>query len=646
MIYQIMGDYGIITWRGRIRMLNIFFNNLIYKKYRGLILCIGDLCVVILSFLLSYWARMDFNITRIGEVNLGTALIGFAIVLTVYTICFLAFKIYKSLWKYIGLVETLRIGMAVVCASAILIALVLLCSINSFYISVIFTAGLLAVLMMFNMRLLYRLLRRYSMKSGLPKENVVIIGAGDGGYILLKEILQNEKMHVNVVGFVDDQRVNKMISGYNVLGSTYDLPELVAKYHVTSAYIAIPSASKGDLRRINDLCQSLKLKTKIMREADSLLEDELGKRRYPVEDISIEDLLGRGEIHLEQHEVSSYLRDRVVCVTGAGGSIGSELCRQIMRFKPKQLVMIDINENNLYMLEQEFYRSQRHGKVDSGIKMVSLIVSIRDEAALHQVFEQYHPEVVFHAAAHKHVPLMETRPQEAIKNNVFGTHHVIRACIAHRVSRFIMISTDKAVNPTNVMGATKRMTEMLLQAYGDNGVTKMAAVRFGNVLGSNGSVIPIFKEQIAEGGPITITDKRIIRYFMTIPEAAQLVLQAGFYADKGEIFVLDMGEPVKILDLAEKMIRLSGYKPYEDIDIVEIGLRPGEKMYEELHLYGETATKTKNNLISKINVMQITKTQVEEKLSLLSQALSEEHDKQDYRELMLELIQAGEVVQA
>ncbi len=474
----------------------------------------------------------------------------------------------------------------------------------------------------------------------------MIIGAGDGGYILLKEILQNEKMHVNVVGFVDDQRVNKMISGYNVLGSTYDLPELVAKYHVTSAYIAIPSASKGDLRRINDLCQSLKLKTKIMREADSLLEDELGKRRYPVEDISIEDLLGRGEIHLEQHEVSSYLRDRVVCVTGAGGSIGSELCRQIMRFKPKQLVMIDINENNLYMLEQEFYRSQRHGKVDSGIKMVSLIVSIRDEAALHQVFEQYHPEVVFHAAAHKHVPLMETRPQEAIKNNVFGTHHVIRACIAHRVSRFIMISTDKAVNPTNVMGATKRMTEMLLQAYGDNGVTKMAAVRFGNVLGSNGSVIPIFKEQIAEGGPITITDKRIIRYFMTIPEAAQLVLQAGFYADKGEIFVLDMGEPVKILDLAEKMIRLSGYKPYEDIDIVEIGLRPGEKMYEELHLYGETATKTKNNLISKINVMQITKTQVEEKLSLLSQALSEEHDKQDYRELMLELIQAGEVVQA
>lgn len=627
-------------------MLNIIFNNLIYKKYRGLILCIGDLCVVILSFLLSYWARMDFNITRIGEVNLGTALIGFGIVLTVYTICFLAFKIYKSLWKYIGLVETLRIGMAVVCASAILIALVLLCSINSFYISIIFTAGLLAVLMMFNMRLLYRLLRRYSMKSGLPKENVVIIGAGDGGYILLKEILQNEKMHVNVVGFVDDQRVNKMISGYNVLGSTYDLPELVAKYHVTSAYIAIPSAGKGDLRRINDLCQSLKLKTKIMREADSLLEDELGKRRYPVEDISIEDLLGRGEIHLEQHEVSSYLCDRVVCVTGAGGSIGSELCRQIMRFRPKQLVMIDINENNLYMLEQEFYRSQRHGKVDSGIKMVSLIVSIRDEAALHQVFEQYHPEVVFHAAAHKHVPLMETRPQEAIKNNVFGTHHVIRACIANRVSRFIMISTDKAVNPTNVMGATKRMTEMLLQAYGDNGVTKMVAVRFGNVLGSNGSVIPIFKEQIAEGGPITITDKRIIRYFMTIPEAAQLVLQAGFYADKGEIFVLDMGEPVKILDLAEKMIRLSGYKPYEDIDIVEIGLRPGEKMYEELHLYGETATKTKNNLISKINVMQITKAQVEEKLSLLSQALSEEHDKQDYRELMLELIQTGEVVQA
>ncbi len=528
-------------------MLDKIFNNALYRRYRELILCMGDLCIVIVSFFLAYWARIDFNIRKIGEVNFTQVMLGLLVVLIVYTISFLMFRIYKSLWKYIGLVETLRIGMSVICASTALIILVLVFSVNRFYISVIFTAGLLTVLMMFNLRLLYRLLRRYTVKSSNPKDNVVIIGAGDGGYILLKEILQNEKMHVNVVGFVDDQRVNKIVSGYNVLGSTYDLPEIVNKYHVNTAYIAIPSAGKADLRRINDLCQSLKLKTKIMKEADTLLEDDQPMKKYPIEDISIEDLLGRGEIHLEQHEVHSYLNDKVVAVTGAGGSIGSELCRQIVKYKPKLLVMIDINENALYMLEQEFMRSKDHGRIDRDMESVSLIVSIREQEALNRVFQQYQPEVVFHAAAHKHVPLMETRPQEAIKNNVFGTHHVIQACIANRVSRFIMISTDKAVNPTNVMGASKRMTEMILQAYGNNGVTKMAAVRFGNVLGSNGSVIPIFKEQIAEGGPVTVTDKRIIRYFMTIPEAAQLVLQAGFYADKGEIFVLDMGEPVKIL---------------------------------------------------------------------------------------------------
>lgn len=517
---------------------------------------------------------------------------------------------------------------------------VLFSSLNGFYISVIFIAGLLTILLMFNVRLVYRLLRKYASKLNDegPRENVIIVGAGDGGYILSKEIAQNEKMNVNVVGFADDKRVNKVINGQRVLGSTYDLPELVTKYQINTAYIAIPSATKAEIRRINDICQSLKLKTKIMKEADTLLEDEGTSAKHPIEDISIEDLLGRGEIKLQQEEIGSYIGNRVIAVTGAGGSIGSELCRQIVRFKPKQLVMIDINENSLYMLEQEFNRNKVHDVMSKEIEILSLIVSIRDYAAMNQVFKQYQPEVVFHAAAHKHVPLMETRPQEAIKNNVFGTNNVIQACIKNKVSRFIMISTDKAVNPTNVMGATKRMTEMLLQANGDNGVTKMAAVRFGNVLGSNGSVIPIFKQQIAEGGPVTITDKNIVRYFMTIPEAAQLVLQAGYYADKGEIFVLDMGEPVKILDLAEKMIRLSGYKPYEDIDIIEIGLRPGEKMYEELHLSGETRTKTKNDLIFRNNVMGIEKAELEKKLERLSAALKEECARAEYRSLMLELI--------
>ncbi len=620
-------------------MLNAIFANPIYKNCREAILCTIDLCIVLLSFFLAYWSKVDFNLQRLWTIDSMHIIVALIVVLIVYAISFLMFRIHQSLWKYIGVVEAFRIGLSVFVASVVLAFLIIFLSMNSFYISVVFVAGLLSILLMFNVRLAYRLLRKYTVKPDrdMPKENVIIVGAGDGGYILSKEISQNEKMNVNVVGFADDQRVNKVINGQRVLGSTYDLPELVTKYQISTAYIAIPSATKAEIRRINDICQSLKLKTKIMKEADSLLEDE-SAAKYPIADISIEDLLGRGEIKLQQNEIGSYIGDKVIAITGAGGSIGSELCRQIVKFKPKQLVMIDINENSLYMLEQEFNRNKVHGLMSKDIQVISLIVSIRDYSSVNQVFKQYQPEVVFHAAAHKHVPLMETRPQEAIKNNVFGTNNVIQACIKNKVSRFIMISTDKAVNPTNVMGATKRMTEMLLQANGDNGVTKMAAVRFGNVLGSNGSVIPIFKQQIAEGGPVTITDKNIIRYFMTIPEAAQLVLQAGFYADKGEIFVLDMGEPVKILDLAEKMIRLSGYKPYEDIDIVEIGLRPGEKMFEELHLSGETRTKTKNNLIYKNNVMGITVEQVEEKLRTLSDLLQKDADTEVYRETMLEII--------
>ncbi len=621
-------------------MLDAFFANPIYKKCREGILCTIDLSIVLVSFFLAYFSKVDFNLYRLGTIDALSIAVALIVVLIVYTLSFLIFRIHKSLWKYIGLVEAFRIGLSVFCASLVLTLAVLFSSLNGFYISVIFIAGLLTILLMFNVRLVYRLLRKYASKLNDegPRENVIIVGAGDGGYILSKEIAQNEKMNVNVVGFADDKRVNKVINGQRVLGSTYDLPELVTKYQINTAYIAIPSATKAEIRRINDICQSLKLKTKIMKEADTLLEDEGTSVKHPIADISIEDLLGRGEIKLQQEEIGSYIGNRVIAVTGAGGSIGSELCRQIVRFKPKQLVMIDINENSLYMLEQEFNRNKVHDVMSKEIEILSLIVSIRDYAAMNQVFKQYQPEVVFHAAAHKHVPLMETRPQEAIKNNVFGTNNVIQACIKNKVSRFIMISTDKAVNPTNVMGATKRMTEMLLQANGDNGVTKMAAVRFGNVLGSNGSVIPIFKQQIAEGGPVTITDKNIVRYFMTIPEAAQLVLQAGYYADKGEIFVLDMGEPVKILDLAEKMIRLSGYKPYEEIDIIEIGLRPGEKMYEELHLSGETRTKTKNDLIFRNNVMGIEKAELEKKLERLSAALKEECARAEYRSLMLELI--------
>lgn len=620
-------------------MLERIFKNNIYKKHRGLLLCAIDLCVVLISFLLSYWINIEFKLPNFYRFYVSEVMLAVLTVLVVYCISFLVFKIHKSLWKYVGPIETIRIGFSVIFASVVLFLIAVAFHVDRMFLSVIITGGLIAALLMFNMRVCYRLYRRATMKSSVNTENAIIIGAGDAGYILAKELIQNHKFNVKVIGFVDDKRTDNVISGYKVLGDTYDIPDIVRKYDVKIAFIAIPSATKDDLRRIYDLCQSVKVETKIMKDGDNLLDNDLNAtKKYPVQDISIEDLLGRGEIHLEQSEIKSYLTGKKIVVTGAGGSIGSELCRQIVRFKPKQLFMIDINENSLYMLEQEFNRNRTHGTLDPSIEIVSLIASIREYKAINEIFKEKQPDVVFHAAAHKHVPLMETRPMEAIKNNVFGTNNVINACIKNKVSRFIMISTDKAVNPTNVMGATKRMTEMILQANGNNGVTKMAAVRFGNVLGSNGSVIPIFKRQIAEGGPVTITDKNIIRYFMTIPEAAQLVLQAGFYADKGEIFVLDMGKPVKILDLAEKMIRMSGFKPYKDIDIVEIGLRPGEKMFEELKLDGETTTRTKNNLIFKNNVMAITKKDVTERLQQLDEVLHEDIPNSVIKERLLNLI--------
>ena len=619
-------------------MSSKLFKNPIYKNHRELLLWGIDILIVLISFFLAYWIKIDFEIPDFDYFNFPKATISIVILIAVYSVSFRLFRIHKSLWKYIGQVEAYRIGMSVLCSSIVLLVCVLISHIERFYLGIVVTGGLLSTLMMFNVRLIYRTYRKHLNKSEVAKRNALIIGAGDGGYLMLKELTQNEKYNVNVVGFIDDKKIGSVISGYKVLGDTYDIPSAVSKYDVQCAFIAIPSADKENIRRIYDICQSVKLETKIMKDTHDILDDSLKPKNIPLHDISIEDLLGRGEVHLDQSEIKSYLTDRIVAVTGAGGSIGSELCRQIVRFKPKKLVMIDINENYLYMLEQEFNRNRTHGLMDKDIEIVSIITSIRDFTALMDVFKKYQPEVVFHAAAHKHVPLMETRPMEAIKNNVFGTNNVIKACIKNKVSRFIMISTDKAVNPTNVMGASKRMTEMILQANGNNGVTKMAAVRFGNVLGSNGSVIPIFKGQIAEGGPVTITDKNIIRYFMTIPEAAQLVLQAGFYADKGEIFVLDMGQPVKILDLAEKMIRLSGYKPYEDIDIVEIGLRPGEKMFEELRLDGETTTRTKNNLIFKNNVMEITMDEINEKLEELSEVINEEASNERIKECILKLI--------
>ena len=619
-------------------MINYILKNPLYKKYRELLISLIDLLIVAVSYFCAFFiVTLNFRFSAMAELTVFSLLQGVVLLLACYFVSFMAFRINRSMWKYTGPSEVMHIVAAVIMAMTLTLLLRPLVPIRTQEVRTIVVTGMFVILLMCCVRLAYRLLRRREAEVNRTK-NALIIGAGDGGYILCREIMQNRSIDAHVVGFVDDARVGKIVYGKKVLCDTLHMGKIVEKYEVQMALIAIPSASTKDIRRIYELCRGLNLEVKIMKKGDSMLENADAKRRYPVEDINIEDLLGRGEIHLDQHEVSSYLSGKTVAVTGAGGSIGSELCRQIMKFHPKELVMIDINENSLYMLEQEFNRARIHHRLYEDIVVDSYIASIRDRISIDYIFSTKQPDVVFHAAAHKHVPLMETRPMEAIKNNVFGTNNVIQCCIRNKVPRFIMISTDKAVNPTNVMGATKRMTEMILQANGDNGVTKMAAVRFGNVLGSNGSVIPIFRNQIREGGPVTITDRNITRYFMTIPEAAQLVLQAGYYADRGEIFVLDMGEPVKILDLAEKMIRLAGLEPYKDIDIVEIGLRPGEKMFEELRLDGEDTERTKNDLIFVNHVMRITRTEIDEKLDELARMIADKVPEPQLKQRLLEMI--------
>ena len=619
-------------------MINYILKNPLYKKYRELLISLIDLLIVAVSYFCAFFiVTLNFRFSAMAELTVFSLLQGVVLLLACYFVSFMAFRINRSMWKYTGPSEVMHIVAAVIMAMILTLLLRPLGPIRTQEVRTIVVTGMFVILLMCCVRLAYRLLRRREAEVNRTK-NALIIGAGDGGYILCREIMQNRSIDAHVVGFVDDARVGKIVYGKKVLCDTLHMGKIVEKYEVQMALIAIPSASTKDIRRIYELCRGLNLEVKIMKKGDSMLESADAKKRYPVEDINIEDLLGRGEIHLDQHEVSSYLSGKTVAVTGAGGSIGSELCRQIMKFHPKELVMIDINENSLYMLEQEFNRARIHHRLYEDIVVDSYIASIRDRISIDYIFSTKQPDVVFHAAAHKHVPLMETRPMEAIKNNVFGTNNVIQCCIRNKVPRFIMISTDKAVNPTNVMGATKRMTEMILQANGDNGVTKMAAVRFGNVLGSNGSVIPIFRNQIREGGPVTITDRNITRYFMTIPEAAQLVLQAGYYADRGEIFVLDMGEPVKILDLAEKMIRLAGLEPYKDIDIMEIGLRPGEKMFEELRLDGEDTERTKNDLIFVNHVMRITRAEIDEKLNELARMIADKVPEPQLKQRLLEMI--------
>ena len=618
--------------------MNKLFSSKIYINHRFKLIMLLDLLTVALGIIASIFlgkATDPFAMLNSHHMEILEFLV---ISLVVYTASFYLFGTSKSLWSYLGVNEIVNICFSVVLGdlvTSILYQYMLPDTFSNVRFA-IFSPLLIIAGMMF-IRMLYRALReREAGKYGATSyKNTFIIGAGDAGYILLKELSKNNIFRANVVGLIDDNRKNSVISGVTVVGTTYDMLKLIPKYEVEQVFLAIPSISAYNKNRILNVLKEANVAVKVMSSGIAVEDGESISKH--LKDVSIEDLLGRGEVKLSQGEIRSYIKGKSILVTGAGGSIGSQIVREIFKFKPSQLVLVDVNENALYMLERDLDFEKSHSKEYEDINYISEIVSIREKDALAEVFDKYKPSVVFHAAAHKHVPLMERRPQEAIKNNVFGTKNVMDVAIEKEVERFIMISTDKAVNPTNAMGASKRLTEIILQSKGNKYKTKFAAVRFGNVLGSNGSVIPIFKEQIKKGGPITITHRNIIRYFMTIPEAAQLVLQAGYYASEGEIFLLDMGEPVKIIDLATNLIKLSGLEPYKDIDIEEIGLRPGEKMYEELSLDYESSEKTDNKMIYKNTTLDIDVEELDKKLNELKSMLGHSTN-EEIRSKLFEII--------
>jgi FlaA1/EpsC-like NDP-sugar epimerase len=451
---------------------------------------------------------------------------------------------------------------------------------------------------------------------------IAIVGAGDAGVRLLEEIMNDPDNRYKPICFIDDsiEKIGKYIHKIEVLGPIKNMPEILKDTPVCEIIVAMPSVIPDRKKEILEICSTLKCKVRTLPDTLKLLENDGPKKLWKsVRDVQIEELLGREPITFDTKEVKQFLQNKVVMVTGGGGSIGSELCRQIAKVKPKTLIILDIYENNAYDIQQEL-RYLYGDKLDLHIE----IASVRDVIKVNRLFERYCPNVVFHAAAHKHVPLMEDCPEEAIKNNIFGTYNIVQAADKYGVEKFVLISTDKAVNPTNIMGASKRVCEMILQSMKKVSRTEFVAVRFGNVLGSNGSVIPLFKKQIENGGPVTVTDKRIVRFFMTIAEAAQLVLQAGSMANSAEVYVLDMGQPVKILDLAENLIKLSGKNPYTDIPIIETGLRPGEKLYEELLMKSEELVATSNHKIYIERQKEISRGELDTKLGILKEAIETE----------------------
>lgn len=563
---------------------------------RALLLFLGDVVIIIMASVGALIARFDFSYSSIDAVYLDSMYHYLPIHIFTTVVIFYFCRMYHSLWKFISIHE---------------LGYIILANTISFFMQIIgyclfqylipksyfFAQIMLQTAMVIGIRFSYRFCRylkearEQCFGCGEPQQRVMIIGAGDAGRVIIKEILDSRFLTMKVCCVIDDDcnKTGRYINGIPIVGDRFSILKNVEKYKIDKIILAIPSASKEERREILEICKMTKCELKTLPGMYQLIDGELniGKLR----DVEITDLLGRDPIQVNLDEIMGYVEQKVVMVTGGGGSIGSELCRQIAMYNPKQLIIFDVYENNAYEIQQELKRHHPE------LNLVVLIGSVRNTHRMETVFEKYRPDIVYHAAAHKHVPLMEDSPNEAIKNNVFGTYKTAKAASEYGVKRFVLISTDKAVNPTNIMGASKRLCEMIVQSFDKISKTEFVAVRFGNVLGSNGSVIPLFKKQIAEGGPVTVTHKDIIRYFMTIPEAVSLVLQAGAYARGGEIFVLEMGAPVRIDDMARNLIRLSGYTPDVDIKIEYTGLRPGEKLYEELLMAEEGMKETANKLI-------------------------------------------------
>ena len=560
------------------------------KKSKRVILLLSDIAVIILS----YYLVMLFQYASHTEII--ETFIKLPLVVFIYVVSLIIFKMYSCIWLNAGVFEFKQTVISTI-ISCIITTVVMMIIPNGISVLTNILAGILIAGMITALRMSLKVITRafiYTVSEKIDgKYKVLIIGAGDCASAIMTEIRKEKSDQYNIVGIIDDNKskINSYLNGVKILGDRDSISEIVERENIDEILFAIAKIDGEEKSKILDICSNTKAKVKVIPGYYQLLEEGISFNK--MRDVDLKDLIGREEVKLDKQGIEEYIKDKVVLVTGGGGSIGSELCRQIAKFNPKLLLILDIYENNVYDIQNELSYNE------PTLNKKVIIASVRDKYRLNQVIIAYRPSIIFHAAAHKHVPLMEDNPGEAIKNNVLGTLNMAELASQYKVEKFVLISTDKAVNPTNVMGASKRLCEMIVQAVNNErgNKTDFVAVRFGNVLGSNGSVIPLFKRQIKSGGPVTLTHRDITRYFMLIPEAAQLVLQAGAYAKGGEIFVLDMGKAVKIYDLAENLIRLSGYKPNEDIKIKITGLRPGEKLYEELLMNNDELRKTGHNKI-------------------------------------------------